>query len=165
MQTILQDIHTWYEAQCDGDWEHRFGIKIETLDNPGWSVKIDLDETLLENRVFVPVKKDDTEESWLQCNIENNKFNGAGDPARLEEILSIFLEWAKSEPEWLAIHYETKTEKEERQDSGFLVALGDEIGPAKCSNSQCERKRIQYSVLCSKHHFEMICGKPAPTEN
>lgn len=99
MQTILQDIQTWYEAQCDGDWEHSFGIIIQTLDNPGWSVKIDLDGTLLENRVFAQIEKNDTEESWLQCKIEKNIFKGSGDPARLEEILSIFLEWAKSEPE------------------------------------------------------------------
>jgi len=26
---LLQD---WYLAQCNGDWEHEFGIKIDTLE-------------------------------------------------------------------------------------------------------------------------------------
>lgn len=37
--TWLQD---WYIQNCDGDWEHCYGIKIETLDNPGWCIDIDL---------------------------------------------------------------------------------------------------------------------------
>ena len=35
-------LERWYQAQCDGDWEHHSGVTIETLDNPGWLVKIDL---------------------------------------------------------------------------------------------------------------------------
>ncbi|BFV59917.1 hypothetical protein KCMC57_up50210 [Kitasatospora sp. CMC57] len=38
----------WYTAQCDGDWEHEYGIRIETLDNPGWSVEVDLEGTGLD---------------------------------------------------------------------------------------------------------------------
>jgi hypothetical protein len=31
----------WYLAECNGDWEHSYGVRVETLDNPGWSLKID----------------------------------------------------------------------------------------------------------------------------
>ena len=41
-------IENWYQSQCHGDWEHDYGIKIETLDNPGWRVVIDLAGTELE---------------------------------------------------------------------------------------------------------------------
>jgi Immunity protein 53 len=34
-------LQVWYLAQCDGDWEHRHGVTIGTLDNPGWSLRID----------------------------------------------------------------------------------------------------------------------------
>ena len=34
-------IEQWYQRQCDGNWEHQHGIKVETLDNPGWHVEID----------------------------------------------------------------------------------------------------------------------------
>src|SRR5687768_6013127 len=32
----------WYAAQCDDEWEHEFGIRLQTLDNPGWNLQIDL---------------------------------------------------------------------------------------------------------------------------
>ena len=37
----------WYTSHCDGDWEHIFGIKIGTLDNPGWHIQISIEETEL----------------------------------------------------------------------------------------------------------------------
>ncbi|MBJ7330653.1 MAG: hypothetical protein JHC95_12210 [Solirubrobacteraceae bacterium] len=38
----LRHLEAWYLAQCDGDWEHEFGVSIETLDNPCWRMRIDL---------------------------------------------------------------------------------------------------------------------------
>ena len=31
---------SWYHSQCDGDWEHGNGVKIGTIDNPGWFFKV-----------------------------------------------------------------------------------------------------------------------------
>lgn len=36
-ENIFEWLQKWYKSQCDGDWEHEYGIKIETVDNPGWS--------------------------------------------------------------------------------------------------------------------------------
>ncbi|MFD5200063.1 Imm53 family immunity protein [Streptomyces sp. NPDC058375] len=30
-----RSLQGWYSAQCNEDWEHEWGGKIETLDNPG----------------------------------------------------------------------------------------------------------------------------------
>jgi len=51
---LIEQIQAWYAAQCNGDWEHQYGISIDTLDNPGWCVTIDLTRTSLENVVFQP---------------------------------------------------------------------------------------------------------------
>ena len=32
----------WRLDQCDNDWEHCHGVSIGTLDNPGWTLRIDL---------------------------------------------------------------------------------------------------------------------------
>jgi hypothetical protein len=37
---LIEQIQGWYAAQCNGDWEHRYGVSIDTLDNPGWSVTL-----------------------------------------------------------------------------------------------------------------------------
>ena len=49
---ILGDPQKWYAANCHGGWEHYFGVVIETLDNPGWLVKIDLEETTLDGKHY-----------------------------------------------------------------------------------------------------------------
>jgi hypothetical protein len=46
----LKALQEWYAAMSDGDWEHELGISIETIDNPGWVVSIDLEGTPLEGQ-------------------------------------------------------------------------------------------------------------------
>lgn len=94
----LQRLQAWFERQCDGDWEHHSGISIQSCDNPGWWVKIDLSGTLLEERSFTPVQRGEakgmeSQPPWLSCYVEKGIFNGAGDATALEEILEIFLSW------------------------------------------------------------------------
>jgi len=87
---------SWYSAQCDGDWEHTYGIKLETLDNPGWTLEIDLSDTELEEKPFASVHRGDSEEdvSWLHCEVVRGKFEASGGAPDLPEILEAFLQWA-----------------------------------------------------------------------
>ena len=52
----LQRLQDWYSAQCNGDWEHQQGVRIESLDNPGWALDIDLADTTLADKPFTEVK-------------------------------------------------------------------------------------------------------------
>jgi hypothetical protein len=94
--TVLERLQAWYEAQCNGDWEHQHGVRIETLDNPGWSVKIDLADTELQGRVFVEVQDLVPESEWIACKVEKERFLGHGGPRMLARIVSTFLDWAES---------------------------------------------------------------------
>jgi hypothetical protein len=95
MNTLAR-LQTWYDEQCDGDWEHGYGITVQSLDNPGWLVRIDLQGTSLEGRAFDAVRKLDPERDWLSCEVKEGRFEGAGGPFMLEEILQRFLQWASS---------------------------------------------------------------------
>ncbi|MBY0204438.1 Imm53 family immunity protein [Paenibacillus cucumis (ex Kampfer et al. 2016)] len=35
METLAWIQHR-YDQNCDGEWEHVYGVKIQTIDNPGW---------------------------------------------------------------------------------------------------------------------------------
>jgi hypothetical protein len=37
-EDLLRALQRWYARHCDSTWEHRYGIQIETCDNPGWWV-------------------------------------------------------------------------------------------------------------------------------
>ncbi len=92
----LQALQQWYLAQCDGDWEHSFGVSITTLDNPGWSLAITLTGTELESRTFDPIWRLEHETEWFSCKRTDTQFQGAGGPLMLDELIGIFLRWAES---------------------------------------------------------------------
>jgi hypothetical protein len=47
-------------------------------------------------------------------------------------------------------------------DKRFFNGLFPEAGPEVCREEGCTRLRIRHSVLCAKHHFEMIKEKHCP---
>lgn len=93
MSDVLQWLQQYYQSNCDGDWEHTWGIKIDTLDNPGWTVKINLQDTLLENQPFTCFEEERSEHDWVHCWVKENVFLGAGGPLNLITILTVFHDW------------------------------------------------------------------------
>src|SRR5262245_56648750 len=92
--SALTELSRSYESQCDGDWEHSGGVHINTLDNPGWRVMINLDRTNLESTPFEEISDLGKNEDWIRCWKCGTTFHGAGDPTKLETILETFLDWA-----------------------------------------------------------------------
>lgn len=72
---------------------------MDSCDNPGWWVKIDLVGTSLEHASFVRVAHGvnevgfATESDWIDCKVTEAIFDGAGDAGKLETIFTIFLDW------------------------------------------------------------------------
>lgn len=100
MDTLTR-LQAWYSAQCNGEWEHSSGITIQSCDNPGWRVKINLMGTSLQLHEFteiaegVDAQRFALEPQWLSCHIENGIWHGAGDETKLGHILEMFLAWAE----------------------------------------------------------------------
>ena len=92
---LLTLLSEWYGRQCDGHWEHQAGVVIETLDNPGWSVKIDLIGTTAESKDFEPIKVDEGDSNWMRCAKEGNFFTAFGDPSKLSSILEVFFRFVE----------------------------------------------------------------------
>jgi len=88
---LVEQIQAWYESQCNGNWEHQHGISIDTLDNPGWTVSIDLAGTNLESVTIPPYQHDASDKDWFFCEIKEGKFTGNGSPDKLSTILEIFV--------------------------------------------------------------------------
>ena len=93
---MLDWLMKWYKSNCDGDWEHMYGVKIYTVDNPGWSVNIDLLDTPLKSKQFKKIQIDNGDDDWIVCLTKNDTFKGGGDPGKLEKIIEVFRNWAES---------------------------------------------------------------------
>jgi hypothetical protein len=90
MSDELEWLQEWYIAQCNEDWEHSYGIRIDTLDNPGWRVEIDLSDTSLSEAIAEGVLVERSEHDWIYCEIKDEKFRGSAGPRGLREIISVF---------------------------------------------------------------------------
>ena len=92
---VLDWFARWYKAQCDGDWEHSFGPKIDTLDNPGWSIKIALEGTDCDGHTLDRTAHNyEHDVDWWACWTEANVFHGVGGPLNLRSLLETFRDWA-----------------------------------------------------------------------
>jgi len=67
MTGLLLDIESWFARHCNGDWEHGSGVRINTLDNPGWSVDIDLAGTALSGKALSRIQEEREEHDWVHC--------------------------------------------------------------------------------------------------
>ncbi|HXZ26719.1 MAG TPA: immunity 53 family protein [Terriglobales bacterium] len=93
----LSALERWYTSQCNGEWEHSYGVKLNTLDNPGWRVEIDLRDTKKEGVSLQTVKIERTDDDWIHYWIEKRRFQIACGPGNLSEAIELFVGWFASE--------------------------------------------------------------------
>jgi hypothetical protein len=92
---ILERIQAWHKAQLERGRDPALGVRIETLrDRPGWSVQIDLAGTPLSGLKLSPYKEGATDRDWLAYRIKQDRFEGIGDPTKLQALLFAFLDLA-----------------------------------------------------------------------
>ncbi len=88
---MINWLQKWFKDQTDGNWEHEVIIKIESIDNPGWSIEIDLmksDIIPIEWRLF-----EISDDNWLGYKFEDNIFYIAGDANKLDLSIRVFQEF------------------------------------------------------------------------
>ena len=70
--------------------------QIGTLDNPGWTLQVDLVDTNLTDVPF-EVREDHYEDgvNWLRAWRDPTSFHVACGPTRFEDALTVFLDWAE----------------------------------------------------------------------
>jgi hypothetical protein len=119
--STLARLQRWYKSNCDGEREHGNGITIETIDNPGWSIEICLDRTPLASVPFQRVERGEEDDNyddsgkqirpWWVCRVaelvgtypDDGEQYSRGlywdaycDPDSLEQVLTVFLDWAEA---------------------------------------------------------------------
>jgi hypothetical protein len=91
----------WYTSQCNDSWEEFYGIKMDTVADPGWHVQIVVTETGLEDKRFAGYVVKRSKQDWIECHLVNTEidkvqckvFNVFCGPLNLTEALTIFHYW------------------------------------------------------------------------
>lgn len=94
-ESTIQRLQHWYRQQCDGEWEHSEGIKIFTLDNPGWGMKADIARTEVAGVQSDWVKLERSEDDWVFYRSTGVVFEAACGPLNLAEAIELFLEFVR----------------------------------------------------------------------
>lgn len=150
-------LEQWYRRHCNGDWEHGHGVTIETLDNSGWKVTIDLAGTGLDGKPFSgpDIGRGEDGDDWLYAHMQGSVFEGYGGPAKLGAILDVFRVWCDRVPEeqeGLSPEQEDLVEARARIEE-VQRFLGPEIGPDQCRQADCSHFHVALSVFCAEHHI------------
>src|SRR5258708_29921820 len=88
---VLERIQAWHKAQVERGRDPALGIRIETLrERPGWNVQIDLAGTPLSGLKLAPYREGTTDRDWLAYRIKEDRFEGVGDPTKLQAPLFAF---------------------------------------------------------------------------
>ena len=94
----LEWLDEWYQRQCNGNWEHTQGMRLQSLDDPGWQLTIHLSGTSAVNTRPQRLRMVTRGGGWLACSIEAECFKGSGDPRKLEQIIGVFRRWVETNP-------------------------------------------------------------------
>jgi hypothetical protein len=87
---VVGFLQSWYREQCDGDWEHQYGVEIGTLDNPGWRLVVDLVGTELEGISQERKTWEQSPDEWMDWWSDGVRFEAACGPISLVRALSEF---------------------------------------------------------------------------
>lgn len=87
----IESLMAWYRSQCNGDWEHQHGVRLETLDNPGWSLDVDLAETEHAGKSLQQKMTQRSEDDWIFVEVKDDLFRARGGPRNLLELFELFV--------------------------------------------------------------------------
>ena len=117
MTSNLEWLQQFYLSLCNGDWEHgEGGCDIGNVDNPGWSFKFELADTVYDKIEGPTVAKgaDQTEDGpdWLFLKKVGSRIEGACGPLKLDELIGEFRAWIEDmEPQAAAIEEEWRAQE------------------------------------------------------
>ena len=94
--STLDFLMRWFAAHCDGDWEHDLGIRIETLDNPGWALDVRIEDTELSGLVTDWHRTDDSATEWVHWRSTGMAFEARCGPQDLGRALAAFQSFVES---------------------------------------------------------------------
>jgi hypothetical protein len=108
VSTNLEWLQRFYLSLCNDDWEHSYGCTIDNVDNPGWSLKFQLTDTVYEDLdgpdVAIGRGGPDDDHEWLFLRKTGPLVEGSCGPLKLDEMIGKFREWIELvEPQAAAI--------------------------------------------------------------
>lgn len=82
-------LQSFFQSNCDGEWEHEYGCTIETTSDPGWKLTFELRGTTYDSLNLEELEDRQGPMSWMKCKIEDSVFIAYSSPKRLAECITL----------------------------------------------------------------------------
>ena len=92
--SVITQLTKWMQQASENAIKKLPRISVYTLDNPGWRIVVDLDESSVKQKSFSNFKLETSDDDWIVCKKEGSQIKGYCGPKNLIELLDIFLNWA-----------------------------------------------------------------------
>ncbi len=92
---VVNKIQQWYKSNCDGDWEHTYGIDIMFVDSKSWKISIDLAQTVYEDLSLPTRIENRSTYDWFEYQVSNATFTANCGCLSLAETLNAFCSLVK----------------------------------------------------------------------
>lgn len=97
---LLNWLQGWYIQECVNNKKYNLDeiINIDTIDNPGWHIRINLKATKFTRKILDEINVDNGDDDWVFIKLDKGVFEGVGDKNKLVYILEIFKTWCQNIP-------------------------------------------------------------------
>ena len=90
----LGALQAWFATHCDGNWEQEYGVTIETVEEPGWELRVDVVGTSLEAVVLPRESVGRSDDDWCEAWCDGYTFHAVGGLHNLDVLLGSFVSFA-----------------------------------------------------------------------
>lgn len=87
----MNTLQNWYASKCNGVWEKTNGVKIDTVAEGGWFIRVDLTlaeaESIRSNVELIAKSLDDCPDAWINVRVYDDAIVGGCAPLFLIELI------------------------------------------------------------------------------
>lgn len=95
---LLNWLQDWYIQECiiNNNYNSDEIINIDTIDNPGWHIRINLKGIKSTRKILDEINVDNGDDDWVFIKMNSGVFEGVGDKNKLVYILQFFKAWCQN---------------------------------------------------------------------
>ncbi len=108
----------WFWSQCNGDWEHEYGIVLDTTSEGKWKLDISISNSILDGVEFISNDFIANAGNEVECKFDNQSLVVYADTQNIIRVLQSFRAWA--EP---YTHIDSAVHRLKIDDAHFLWLL------------------------------------------
>ena len=168
-EPLIERLFHWHMINCNGDWEHAYGVRISGEIDREWQIRIDLTDTALCEAEY-SIKPDPVYCIPVNCElkIEDSTFLASCNLFSLQEVIRFFFGEIYDKQLDRSLFYEVYLPIKGELFDIWVLAKGEIVTdklfelvqvPSSCMDNEAEIKVLEFSHYRSPYYVT-LCKSP-----